>query len=123
MALLELIEVSKNFETQKILCEVNFSIDSGERIAIIGKNGSGKSTLMKIVMGVIEFEGRRVVNSGLKIEMLGQEPRYSDNISVKEAIERELKEIYDKSKDYMRFKLFWRVILKMQSFKRSMRSL
>ena len=57
MALLDLQNISKHYSAQKILTEINFHIDEGERIVIIGKNGSGKSTLMKIVNGTLEFDG------------------------------------------------------------------
>ncbi len=97
MALLDLIEVSKSYEAQKVLCKIDFHINEGERIAIIGKNGGGKSTLMKICEGGLEFdEGRRVVKQGIKIEMLSQNPSFKENISVKEAIEEELKELKEK---------------------------
>ncbi|MBL6973792.1 MAG: ATP-binding cassette domain-containing protein, partial [Sulfurimonas sp.] len=46
MALIDLQDISKHYSAQKILTEVNFHVDEGERIVIIGKNGSGKSTLM-----------------------------------------------------------------------------
>ncbi len=103
MALLDLISLSKAYETYKILQEVDFSIAKGERIAIIGKNGGGKSTLMKICRGVLDFDdGRRVVKNGIKIQMLDQQPTFKENLSVKDAVEAELvelksaKERYDK---------------------------
>jgi ATP-binding cassette subfamily F protein uup len=95
MALLDLIDISKSYESKKILCDINFSINEGERVAIIAKNGGGKSTLMKIVQGILEFdEGRRIVGSNTTVEMLDQNPKFEDGISVKEAIKRELKELY-----------------------------
>lgn len=51
MALLDLIGVSKAYESKKILDEIDFSIAEGERVALIAKNGGGKSTLMKICRG------------------------------------------------------------------------
>jgi len=96
MALLDLIDISKSYESKKILCSINFSINEGERVAIIAKNGGGKSTLMKIVQGILEFdEGRRIVGSNTTVEMLDQNPKFEDGISVKEAIKRELKELYE----------------------------
>ena len=101
MALIDLIGVSKAYENQKILTEVDFYLEEGERVAIIGKNGGGKSTLMKIVAGKLGFdEGRRVVQNGIKIEMLDQNPTFKPGITVKEAIEQELKELNEARKRY-----------------------
>ena len=66
MALLDLIGISKAYETQKILTDIDFSLHEGERVAIIGKNGGGKSTLMKIVYGTLEAdEGRRILQKNI----------------------------------------------------------
>jgi len=101
MALLDLIDISKAYESKKILCNINFSINEGERVAIIAKNGGGKSTLMKIVQGILDFdEGRRVIGSNTTVEMLDQNPKFEDGISVKEAIKRELKELYEARKRF-----------------------
>ncbi len=101
MALLDLIALSKAYETNKILQEVDFSIAKGERIAIIGKNGGGKSTLMKICRGVLDFDdGRRVVKNGIKIQMLDQQPIFKDNLSVKDAVEAELVELKSAKERY-----------------------
>ncbi len=94
MALLDLIKLSKSYETNKILIDIDFSIAEGERIAVIGKNGGGKSTLMKICQGILDFDdGRRIVQKDIKIEMLDQQPTFPDGLSVTEAIELELKEL------------------------------
>ncbi|RUM66096.1 MAG: ABC transporter ATP-binding protein [Sulfurospirillum sp.] len=101
MALLDLIDISKAYESKKILCNINFSINDGERVAIIAKNGGGKSTLMKIVQGILDFdEGRRVIGSNTTVEMLDQNPKFENGISVKEAIKRELKELYEARKRF-----------------------
>jgi len=101
LALLDLIEVSKSYEAQKVLCEVDFHLSEGERVAIIGKNGDGKSTLMKIINGSLEADsGRRIKKANIKIEMLGQNPAFDDNISVKDAIEKELLEIKTKKEQF-----------------------
>ncbi len=94
LALLDLIDISKSYETQKILTNISFSLHEGERVAIIGKNGGGKSTLMKIVFGSLEAdEGRRILQKNIKVGMLAQTPRFKDGMSVKDAIEEELKEL------------------------------
>lgn len=101
MALLDLLEISKAYESQQILNRVDFFIDKGERICIIGKNGGGKSTLMKIIDGALSFdEGRRIVQGGIKVEMLSQTPSFETDISVKAAIEEELSELKNAKLEY-----------------------
>ena len=101
MALIDLINISKAYESQKIFTEIDFHLDEGERVAIIGKNGGGKSTLMKIIAGTLDYDdGRRVIQNNLKIEMLDQTPTFKDNITVKEAIEEELKELKEAKQRY-----------------------
>jgi len=97
LALLDLIEVSKNYETQKILCEVDFHLDEGERIAIIGQNGGGKSTFLNIINGTLEVDsGRRVIDNRVKLDILQQNPLFDNSLSVKDAIENELQELKNK---------------------------
>lgn len=101
MALLDLLEVSKSYESQAILKQIDFFVNTGERICIIGKNGGGKSTLMKIINGTLDFEeGRRIVQNNIKIEMLQQSPSFKENITVKEAIELELGELKNAKLEY-----------------------
>ncbi len=52
--LLEARHVSKFYPGVKALTSVDFSIDAGEVVAVVGENGAGKSTLMKILAGAIE---------------------------------------------------------------------
>lgn len=66
---LELSEISKSFDTVRVLYGVNLSVQAGEIHALCGENGAGKSTLMKILSGVYgagDFEGT------VKIDGIGQ---------------------------------------------------
>ena len=101
MALIDLIDVSKKFGPNEILNKISLSVNERERIAIIGKNGSGKSTLMKLVAGSLEPDsGRRIVQGGVKVEMLAQNPKFDDTATVKDALNLELKEIFDARDEY-----------------------
>jgi len=94
MALVDLLGVSKHYEAQKILENINFHIDEGERVVIVGKNGSGKSTLMKIVHGSLDAdEGERINRQGIEIKMLSQVPAFDPSHNVREAIEAGLGEL------------------------------
>jgi ATP-binding cassette subfamily F protein uup len=94
MALIDLLDIYKHYEAQKILEGVNFHVDEGERIVIVGKNGSGKSTLMKIVNGTLEYdEGDRITKQNLQVKMLAQRPVFEATHNVREAIEAGLVEL------------------------------
>ena len=99
MALIDLQNVSKHYSAQKILTDINFHVDEGERIVIIGKNGSGKSTIMKIVNGTLtQDSGERITRNNLEVKMLDQRPNFNDSHTVREAVEAGLDEL-NRAKD------------------------
>lgn len=101
MALIDILEVSKHYDTKKILTNVTFHVNEGERIVIVGKNGSGKSTLMKIIEGNLAVdEGDRIVSGGLEVKMLAQRPVFKVGQSVKESILDGLEDIKKALDDY-----------------------
>lgn len=51
MSVLELESVSKNFGALKATDEVTFSVEAGERVALVGPNGAGKTTLFNLISG------------------------------------------------------------------------
>ena len=103
MALIDLLDISKKFEAQTILCNVEFHLDEGERVALIGKNGSGKSTLMKIIDKTIEPDsGEIITKNGIKIKRLLQTPKFKENLTVREAIENELTEFKEAYQKYLK---------------------
>jgi ATP-binding cassette, subfamily F, member 3 len=71
---LQLTNVGKKFEKLKVLEQVNFMLERGEKMAIIGRNGAGKSTLLKIIMGKLESDtGRIEAHPDLNIGYYAQE--------------------------------------------------
>ena len=101
MALIDLIEVSKKFGPNEILNEVSFSVNERERIAIVGKNGGGKSTIMKLLCGVYEPDaGRVITQNNISVQMLAQAPKFDEILTVREAMSRELSEIFAARGEY-----------------------
>ena len=56
MTLLGLQDVSIGFGGYPLLAHMNFNIEHGERICLLGRNGVGKTTLMKLICGELEHE-------------------------------------------------------------------
>ncbi len=57
---LELINVSKQFDGKKVLRDINLLLRHGERVGLIGKNGTGKSVLLRLALGLMEPDGGEV---------------------------------------------------------------
>lgn len=51
MKIIEVNNISFGYSNTAIFSEVNFTINKGDFVAIIGANGSGKSTLLKLILG------------------------------------------------------------------------
>lgn len=101
MAYIDLQNISKQYDTKVILKDANFTLNAGQRIAVIGQNGQGKSTLFKIIMRQTEADsGEIAIDKSLKIEMLDQQPKFKDNLNVRDAIENQLAELKDAKNEY-----------------------
>ena len=101
MALIDLFNIKKQYDIKLLLNDVDFHLNEGERVTIVGQNGCGKSTLMKIIIGEEEpTEGKRVVNSSVHIEMLAQQPHFDPSLSVRDAILNELTELKEAKDEY-----------------------
>ncbi|MBY0541366.1 MAG: ATP-binding cassette domain-containing protein, partial [Campylobacterales bacterium] len=101
MALIDLQNISKQYDTKVILKDANFTLNHGQRVAVIGQNGQGKSTLFKIIMKQIEADsGEMAIDKSLKIEMLDQQPKFKDNLNVRDAIENQLAELKSARTEY-----------------------
>jgi D-xylose transport system ATP-binding protein len=93
--LLELRGISKSFGSVQALNDVDFEVQAGEVMALVGDNGAGKSTLIKCVAGIhpmdegqIFFDGEPVSIHGPKdagklgIEVVYQDLALCDNLDV-----------------------------------------
>ena len=61
MALIKCEDVSIGYEGQTVVRDLNFQIDSGDYLCIVGENGSGKSTLVKSLLGLKAVESGRIL--------------------------------------------------------------
>ena len=62
-ALVEARDVSVRFDGEEILHSVNFAIERGEIVTIVGPNGSGKTTLLRLLVGALRPSGGRVTRA------------------------------------------------------------
>ncbi|MCG7343362.1 ATP-binding cassette domain-containing protein [Sporosarcina sp. ACRSL] len=69
---MELKDVRKAFRGNELFKDVSFTVQAGERIALIGANGSGKSTLFRMMLGQEDFEGNLWLTKGMSIGYMSQ---------------------------------------------------
>ena len=79
--------ISINFGMKQLLTDVNFYLNEGDKVGIIGINGTGKSTFLKVLAGTIEPDsGRLTRNPNVQVSYLSQNPDMDDNATVLEQV-------------------------------------
>ncbi len=86
----------KSFEQgNNILDELTFEINSGERVAILGKNGCGKTTLFRILTGEIApDEGTVSIYRGKRLGLISQIPVYPPDWTTEDVLKDAHKRLY-----------------------------
>ena len=51
-SLLNIVKINKSFGPRQVLKKINFSLQKGEFVSLVGVSGSGKSTLLNIIAGL-----------------------------------------------------------------------
>lgn len=67
MNILEIKNLYKSFDEKQILKGVNFSIESGKIVGLLGKNGSGKTTIIKLINDLLTIDSGEILINGKKI--------------------------------------------------------
>ena len=93
MALLSLKQVTVSYGGPNLLDKVDFQLDRGERVCLVGRNGAGKSTLMKLIAGEIAADGGEIIGQGLKIARLEQEVSGSTEGTIFDVVAQGLGEV------------------------------
>jgi len=65
--------LSKSFNSNKILDNISFVLEDNDKVCLIGNNGAGKSTLLKILNGDINYDSGNINYNDESIGMLMQE--------------------------------------------------
>ena len=83
MNILNIEHVSKVFGEKIIFDDVSYGIHQGDKIGIIGINGTGKTTILKIIARLEEpDEGQVIMQNGLRITYLPQNPEFPPNATI-----------------------------------------
>ncbi len=81
--LLSLKSIQKDFGIKQILKEASFSLETGDKVGLIGTNGSGKSTLLKMIAGLEPIDGGELWrHSGSQMVYLPQQPELEEDSTV-----------------------------------------
>jgi ATP-binding cassette subfamily F protein uup len=87
MAVISLSNAQLAFGHVALLDHTEFSIESAERVGLIGRNGTGKSSLLKVIAGLSKLDdGLLVMQQGIKIAYVDQEPHFAPDVSVFHAV-------------------------------------
>ncbi len=89
MILLTLQNVNKSFVMNEVLKDVSLTLQSGQRMGLVGVNGSGKSTLFKLISGAMEPDSGTVsLVRGTTVGMLTQDADIQSDLTIQQELER-----------------------------------
>jgi ATP-binding cassette subfamily F protein 3 len=90
--MIQLTNISKNYATQELFNNLNFKLNTGNRVGLVGRNGSGKSTLFKIILAQESADsGEVIIPKNYKIGTLEQHLSFSES-TLREEVSLALKD-------------------------------
>ena len=102
-------EISKSYDDNLVLKEIDLTIENGEKVAFIGRNGEGKTTLSRVIMNELKYEGELTLGHNVKIGYFAQNQAQllNENLTVLETIDEiAVGEIRTKIRDILAAFLF-----------------
>ena len=73
MAFINLQNISLAFGSTTLFEDIRLTVESGEKVALVGRNGYGKSTLLKLIAGILRPDtGTVALQKGIRIDYLDQ---------------------------------------------------
>ncbi len=101
MILLSAQNISKTYIERKVLDDVSFFLNEGDKVGIIGINGTGKSTLLRILAQAEETDSGKIIRTnGVKISYLPQIPEFGNHGTVLEQVMLHLPSDLREAKEY-----------------------
>ncbi len=61
---LQIVDLEKNYGEKNALNKVSFTVEDGEFLSILGPSGCGKTTILRILIGLLEPSGGKVIKDG-----------------------------------------------------------
>lgn len=80
--MLEVRGVSKSFYGNTVLNKIDFDLEKGEVLGLVGQNGAGKSTLVKILTGVYQKDAGTIKVAGKEVELCDIQSAHESGISI-----------------------------------------
>ena len=77
--MIEVSHLCKSYGSKQAIQDVSFSVASGEVVGLIGKNGAGKSTILKLIAGLLHYNGGEIRAFG---EDIRQNPTAVSNFGI-----------------------------------------
>ena len=85
--LLSAEHLSINFGSRQLLEDVNFYLNEGDKVGVIGINGTGKSTFLKVLSGMLEPDGGTISRDpNVQVSVLAQNPVMEEEATVLEQV-------------------------------------
>lgn len=79
MALLTVTDLSAGYDSHAVVKDLNFTVNTGDYLCVVGENGSGKTTLMKTLLHLQDpVSGKILIGDGLNQNEIGYLPQQSD---------------------------------------------
>lgn len=78
MPLIECKDVFMSYDGQTVLKGINFTVNKGDYLCVIGENGSGKSTLIKGILKLKNLSGGEIIYNDIKAKEIGYLPQQTD---------------------------------------------
>jgi ATP-binding cassette subfamily F protein uup len=101
MALITLLDAQLAFGHVALLDHADFSLETQERVGLIGRNGAGKSSMLKILGGMDKpDDGTVQVQSGTRISYVAQEPQLDGDATVFIAVRAGLERVIGLIEEY-----------------------
>ena len=85
----KVIEIKKSFKKKEVLKGVSFTVEEGDKVALLGNNGAGKSTLLKIIAGQLQANAGRIetpLDFQTEIGMMPQGDILIDDLKVRDLV-------------------------------------